>query len=214
MTYEKPNVADAPELVEPERRNQGNRNSQNHPFGTQQWFSGEQQVPSRDRDSRPDNGANGIVIPPMIFTPYGETQGGDTNDLSVSSNPDGPSNRPTPNSSSNASDQRRSVASTGPMATPSGASLGTSPIGSQQNLGAPGAEIDTSNTAFFADHGFTGMTPGHAFAIPDTPSNDFSMPTGWDSGQVGMTPRTAEAIIEGLNNMPMEGLEMNWDAGT
>ncbi|KAJ3564800.1 hypothetical protein NPX13_g7723 [Xylaria arbuscula] len=214
MTYEKSNALDAPEMIEPEHRNQGNENSQNHSFGTQQWFSGEQQMSSRDRDSRPDNGTNGAFIPPMIFTPYGEARNSDANDMSVSSNPDGPSNRPTPNSTSNASDQRRSVPSTGPMATPNGASLGTSPIGSQQNLGARGTEIDTSSAPFFADHGFTGMTPGRAFAIPDTPSNDFSMPAGWDSAQVGMTPRTAEAIIEGLNNMPMEGLEMNWDAGT
>jgi hypothetical protein len=74
--------------------------------------------------------------------------------------------------------------------------------------------MDSSTTPFFPDHGFgaTGMTPGRSFAIPDTPSNDFGMPNGWESGQ-GMTPRTAEAIMQGLN-MPMDSMEMNWDAGT
>ncbi|KAI1421615.1 fungal-specific transcription factor domain-containing protein [Xylaria sp. FL1777] len=217
MAYEK---ADPPicasELVEPERQNQGNDASHADPFGTQQWYSTEQQIPSRDRGSGPDNGANGIAITPLIYTPYGENQGSDANDMSVSSNPDGQSNRPTPNSSSNASEQRRSVASTGAMATPGGASFHASPIGSQQNLGVQGTEMDTSRTPFFPDQGFvgTGMTPGRTFAIPDNPSNDFNMSSGWEPGQAGMTPRTAEAIMQGLNMPIDDGLEMNWDAGT
>ncbi|TGJ80007.1 hypothetical protein E0Z10_g8758 [Xylaria hypoxylon] len=214
MTYKERDPVGVSELIEPERQNQGNKGQHTNPFGGQQWYSGEQQIPSSDRGSGPDNGANGLVIPPMIYTPYAENQGTDANEMSVSSNPDGQSNRPTPNSSSNASEQRRSVASTGPMANSGGASFHASPIGSQQNLGVQGTEMDTSRTSFFPDHGFgTGMTPGRTFAIPDTPSNDFSMPNGWEPGQAGMTPRTAEAIMQGLN-MPMDGLEMNWDAGT
>ncbi|RWA10695.1 hypothetical protein EKO27_g4432 [Xylaria grammica] len=214
MTYKERDPIGTSELIEPERHNQANEGTHNNPFGTQQWYSGEQQIPSSDRGSGPDNGANGVLVPPMIYTPYTENQGSDANEMSASSNPDGQSNRPTPNSSSNASEQRRSVASTGPIANSGGASFHTSPIGSQQNLGVQGTEMDTSRTPFFPDHGFgTGMTPGRAFAIPDTPSNDFSMPNGWESGQAGMTPRTAEAIMQGLN-MPMDGLEMNWDAGT
>ncbi|KAH8163744.1 hypothetical protein CIB48_g4486 [Xylaria polymorpha] len=212
LAYEKRNPITAPELVEPERQNQGNERSHANPFGTQQWYSGEQQIPSRERGPGPDNAANGLVIPPMMYTPYMENQGSDANDVSVSSNPDGQSNRPTPNSSSNASEQRRSVAGTGPMAASGGASFSTSPIGSHQNLGVPGSDVDTSRTPFFPDHGFgTGVTPGRTFAMPDTPSNDFSMPSGWEPGQAGMTPRTAEAIIQGLN-IPMDGLEMNWEA--
>ncbi|KAI0508508.1 fungal-specific transcription factor domain-containing protein [Xylaria bambusicola] len=213
MTYEKTDAIDASELIEPERRNQGNNSSQGNQFGTQQWYSGERQIPSRERVIGPDDAVNGVIIPPMIFTSYGEAQGSDANDMSVSSNPDAQSNRPTPNSSSNASEQRRSVASTGAMAPSNGASFNTSPIGSQQNLGAQGAEMDASRAPFFPDHGFVGMTPGRAFAIPDTPSNDFSMSAAWENGQAGMTPRTAEAIIQGLN-MSMDGVEMNWDAGT
>ncbi|TRX98098.1 hypothetical protein FHL15_000743 [Xylaria flabelliformis] len=214
LAYEKGNPLTAPELVEPERQNQNNQNSQNNetnPFGTQQWYSGEQQIPSRERDLGSDNVVLGLVMPPMMYTQYLETQGSDANDVSASSNPEGQSNRPTPNSSSNTSEQRRSVPGTGPMTNSSSASFGTSPIGSHQNLGAgQGTETDTSRT-FFPDHGFgTGVTPGRTFAIPDTPSNDFSMPSGWSPGQA-VTPRTAEAIIQGLN-MPIEGLEMNWEA--
>ncbi|KAI1746799.1 fungal-specific transcription factor [Xylaria castorea] len=212
LAYEKGNPLTAPELVEPERQNQGNEGAHANPFGTQQWYSGEQQIPSRERGPGPDNAANGLVIPPMMYTPYIETQGSDGNDVSASSNPEGQSNRPTPNSSSNASEQRRSVPGTGPMANSGGASFSTSPIGSHQNRGAQRAEVDTSRTSFFPDHGFgTGVTPGRTFAIPDTPGNDFSMPSGWEPGQAGMTPRTAEAIIQGLN-MPIDGLEMNWEA--
>ncbi|KAI0530408.1 fungal-specific transcription factor domain-containing protein [Xylaria digitata] len=214
MTYKERDPIGPSELIEPERQNQGNEGPHANPFETQQWYSGEQQIPPSDRGSGPDNGANGVLMPPMIYTPYAENQSSDANEMSVSSNPDGQSNRPTPNSSSNASEQRRSIASTGPMANSGGASFHASPIGSQQNLGVQGTEMDTSRTTFFPDHGFgTGMTPGRTFAMADTPSNDFSMPNGWEPGQAGMTPRTAEAIMQGLN-MPMDGLEMNWDAGT
>ncbi|KAI1297593.1 fungal-specific transcription factor domain-containing protein [Xylaria venustula] len=213
MTYEnKSDPICTSELIEPERQNQ-NEAPHTDAFNIQQWYSGEQRLPSRDRA---DNGTTGIVIPPMMYAALGGNQGNDANDMSVSSNPDGQSNRPTPNSSSSASEQRRSVASTGPMATPNATSFHTSPIGSQQNMGVQGTDLDPSRTQFFADHGFvgTGMTPGRAFAIPDTPSNDFSMSNGWESGQAGMTPRTAEAIMQGLNLPLDDSLEMNWDAGT
>lgn len=171
LAYEKRNPITAPELVEPERQNQGNERSHANPFGTQQWYSGEQQIPSRERGPGPDNAANGLVIPPMMYTPYMENQGSDANDVSVSSNPDGQSNRPTPNSSSNASEQRRSVAGTGPMAASGGASFSTSPIGSHQNLGVPGSDVDTSRTPFFPDHGFgTGVTPGRTSPCQTRPA--------------------------------------------
>ncbi|KAI1115407.1 fungal-specific transcription factor [Nemania sp. NC0429] len=208
------NTINPPEIVEPEQQNQGNKGPGSNPFGTQQWYPREQQMSSREPGSRPDNTANGMAITPMIYGSYVENQGSDANDMSLSPNPDGQSNRPTPNSSSNASEQRCSVGSTGPMASSGGVSFNTSPIRSHQDLGVQGTEMDTSRTPFFPDHGFgTGMTPGRTFAIPDTPSNDFSIPNGWEPGQAGMTPRTAEAIMQGLN-IPMDGLEMNWDAGT
>ncbi|KAI0100662.1 fungal-specific transcription factor [Nemania sp. FL0031] len=214
MAYDKGNPITAPEIVEPDQPNQADEGSHANPFGTQQWYSGEQQIPSRERGSGPDSATNVMGVPPMMYTSYIENQGSDANDMSVSSNPDGQSNRPTPNSSSNASEQRRSAAGAVPMANSGGVSFTASPIGSHQNLGVQGAEIDASRAPFFPEHGFgTSMTPGRAFAIPDTPSNDFSIPSGWEPGQAGMTPRTAEAIMQGLN-MPMEGLEMNWDAGT
>ncbi|GAP92405.2 putative fungal specific transcription factor [Rosellinia necatrix] len=215
MTFEKTNTITTPGIIESERQTQSNEGQHAHSFGSQQWYSREQQIPSGERTSAPDNGANSLAIPPMIYTPYLETQGSDANDMSVSSNPDGQSNQPTPKSSSNASEQRRSVAGTGPMTTSGGAPFNTSPIESHQNLGVRGTEMDASRSSFFPDHHSfrTGMTPNRTFAMPDTPSNDFSIPAGWESGQVGMTPRTAEAIMQGLN-MPMEGLEMNWDAGS
>ncbi|KAJ8126677.1 hypothetical protein O1611_g6961 [Lasiodiplodia mahajangana] len=214
MAYDKGNPITAPEIAEPDQQNQGGEGSHANPFGTQQWYPREQQMPSREQGSGPDSATNGMAVPPMIYTPYIESQGSDANDMSVSSNPDGQSNRPTPNSSSNASEQRRTVAGTVPMTSSGGVSFTTSPIGSHQNLGVQGAEMDASRAPFFPDHGFgASMTPGRTFTIPDTPSNDFSIPSSWEPGQAGMTPRTAEAIIQGLN-MPMEGLEMNWDAGT
>ncbi|KAI1175409.1 fungal-specific transcription factor [Nemania sp. FL0916] len=211
IAYDKGNPITAPALVEPEQQGQSNEGSHPIPFGTQQWYSGERQISSGGEGSGPDNSANGIVMPPMIYGHYVENQSSDTNDMSVSSNPDGQSNRPTPNSSSNVSEQLQSVAGTGPMANSGSVSFNISPIGSHQNIGVQGADVDTTRTPFFSDHGFgTGMTPGRAFAIPDTPSNDF-IANSWEPGQTEMTPRTAEAIIQGLN-MPMEGLEMNWDA--
>lgn len=204
MAYEKGNPITAPDLVEPERRNQNNDASHANPFGAQQWYSGERQMASGEQIGGADNGANGVVVPPMMYTRYVEARGSDANDMSASSNPDGQSNRPTPKSSSNASDQRRGAAG--------GASFNASPIGSHQNLGIQETDMDTSRTSFFPDHGFgTNIDPNRTFAIPDTPNNDFNIPNGWEPGQAGMTPRTAEALIQGL---AMDGLEMNWDAGT
>lgn len=215
IAYEKGNPINAPEIVEPEQQNRGNEGSGSNPFGTRQWYSREQQMSSsREQGSGPDNAASAMTIPPIIYGSYVENQGSDANDMSLSPNPDGQSNRPTPNSSSNASEQQCSVASTGPMAGSGGVSFSTSPIRPHQDLGVQGTEMDTSRTPFFSDHGFgTGMTPGRTFAIPDTPGNDFSIPSGWEPGQAGLTPRTAEAIMQGLN-IPMDGLEMNWDTGT
>ncbi|KAI8629098.1 fungal-specific transcription factor [Xylariaceae sp. FL1651] len=213
MAYEKGNPLGAPDLVEGERQGQDNEAAHTTPFGTQQWYTGEQQLPTRERGSGPNDTVNGIVVPPMMYTSYVESQASEANDMSVSSNPEGQSNRPTPNSSS-ASEHQRNVAGTGPIANSGGASFNTSPIGSHRNLGVQGTEMDTSTASFFPDHGFgTGMTPSQSFAIPDTPSNDFTIPNGWENGQAGMTPRTAEAIMQGLN-MPMDGMEMNWDTGT
>ncbi|KAI0399481.1 fungal-specific transcription factor [Xylaria palmicola] len=215
MAFEKGNPITAPELVEPERQNQVNEGSHTNPFGTQQWYSGEQQpIQPREQGSGTDNAASGLAIQPMMYTSYMENQGSEANDVSASSNPDGQSNRPTPNSSSNASEQRRSVTGSRVMASSGATSFSTSPIGSHQNLGVQATDMNAPQTPFFPDHGFgTGMTPGRTFTIPDTPSNDFTIPSAWEPGQAGMTPRTAEAIMQGLN-MPMDGLEMNWEAGT
>ncbi|KAI1811150.1 fungal-specific transcription factor [Poronia punctata] len=208
MTYEKGNPIAASELVEPEGQCQGNDRGQPDPFGAQQWYPGDQQLPINEQGLVAHNGVGAMVIPPEMYSAFGGTRTSETIDVS-SSNPDGSSNRPTPNSSSNASEAQRSGSGTGPMANTNGTPFGTNPLGSQQRT--QGAEMDASTASFFEGHSFsTGLTPGRSFAIPDTPGNDFSLPDGWDSGQAGMTPRTAEAIIQGLS-MPMDNMEMNWD---
>jgi hypothetical protein len=215
VAYDKGNPIVASAIVEPDQQNSGNEAAHAHSFGTQQWYSREQQMPSCEQGPGLDDAAaSGMVVPPIIYAPYVENESSDANDMSVSSNPDGQSNRPTPNSSSNSSEHRRNVAGTGPMSTSSGVSFNASPIGSHPSLGVQGTDMNTSRTPYFSDHGFgTGMTPGRTFAISDTPSNDFGIANSWEHGQAEMTPRTAEAIIHGLN-IPMDGLEMNWDAGT
>jgi len=214
MAYDKGNPINAPELVDPEPQNQGNDRTHPTPYGTQQWYPGEQQLPSHDQNSMSESAVTGMVLPSMMYSAFGGNRASETIDVSVSSNQDGPSNRPTPNSSSNTSEPQRSVNGTGSTANTNGTSFNTSPIGSHQNLGAQGTEMDASTASFFSDHGFsTGLTPGRSFAIPDTPGNGFSIPNSWEPGQAGMTPRTAEAIIHGLS-MPMDSMEMNWDAAS
>ncbi|KAI1824234.1 fungal-specific transcription factor domain-containing protein [Xylaria intraflava] len=208
------NPTGVPELMRPEGQNLENEGPHANSFGARTWYSGEQPIPSQTRGSGTDNAINGLGIPPMIYTPYTETHDSDANNMSGSPNPDGRSNQPTPNSSGSASEQRRNAADTGTIASSGGASFSASPMGSHRALGLRGAEMDTSRTAFFPEHDFgTGMTPSRTFAMLDSSSNDFSMPGCWESGQAGMTPRTAEAIMQGLN-LPMDGLEMSWDAGT
>ncbi|KAI0159542.1 fungal-specific transcription factor [Xylariaceae sp. FL1272] len=206
LVYDKGNPLTAPDIVQPELQNQAGEAPQ-PVFGSQQWYSVDQQLPTGGQAPVSDNGCTNIVIPPVMYRSLVESQSSETNEMSASSNPDGQSNRPTPNSSTG-SDHRRSAA--GVAGTP----FETSPGGPHQSFVVQRTEADTQ-THFFPDQGFgRGLNSTRAFGISDTPSNEFSIPAEWDNSQLGMTPRTTEAILQGLSNMEnMDGIEMNWDVG-
>ncbi|OTB19566.1 hypothetical protein K445DRAFT_72363 [Daldinia sp. EC12] len=176
-------------------------------FSGQNWLAREQNPSTRDQ-SASNNNCNHATIPPIMFPGFVEGAGSDSNDMSASSNTDGPSNRPTPNSSS-ASDNRQSMGGPGQMANSSGrASFDTSPIRSHQTLG-PQAEIDATTAAFFQMGGGTGMTPDQTFGTAETSGHGFTLPENW-AGQNDMTP-VAEGVLQHLLDVRME---LGWDSNT
>ncbi|KAL7628267.1 hypothetical protein AAE478_002466 [Parahypoxylon ruwenzoriense] len=201
MTNDDP--SDVPTIRQPENRNPmpGRQRSDDYNAG-QGWLPTDQQLPPHERTSAPDHCNQGI-IPPMLFNSgIADGQGSESNDT------DGPSNGPTPNSSSS-SDNRQSATGTGRMADSGRTSFDTSPIGSHQNLGAQ-AEMDGAAAAFFhIPGGNSVVTPGPGFGTAETPGNAFTVPNGWP-GRTGMTP-VAEGVLQHLMDMRMD--LGGWDSG-
>ncbi|KAI1325259.1 fungal-specific transcription factor [Xylariaceae sp. FL0255] len=192
------------------------RAAQSNSFGTQQWYSvGHQSSagPSGTGLSASAEAVLGVTIPPDMYAALvGGDGGGHSSEVSSNTNPDGP----TPNSSSASVGRSCPTSSTGIGTTSDETSPQNGLRGLQQAQAAvAAAEMDGGTSAFFPSHAF-GTPGGGSFGLGPAGdgTSDFSLPGSWDAtGQgVGMTPRTAEAIIQGLN-IPMDGIEMNWDAG-
>ncbi|XXG98707.1 hypothetical protein Hte_005036 [Hypoxylon texense] len=194
------NPSNIPNITQPESHNPISGMQRSDDFGGQGW----QQIPARERSSGPE-ACGQDAIPPMLYSGYVENQ---ETDLSGTSNTDGPSNRPTPNSSSG-SDNRQSTSGPGQMANSSGrASFDTSPIGSHQNSGHQ-SEMDAATAFFQMGGGSTGMTPEQSFGTGETPGSGFTFPNGF-AGQTGMTP-VAEGVLQQLmGDIPMD---LRWDTG-
>ncbi|KAI1386954.1 uncharacterized protein F4822DRAFT_330637 [Hypoxylon trugodes] len=198
LAYRNANISDEPPAV----TNLGQ--AENHD-STHGWLR-EQQLPTRERSAGPADPCDRGMIPPIMY-PGGYTEGGgsDSNDVNeISSNTDGPSNRPTPNSSSG-SDNRQNTTGNGHMANSSRTSFDTSPMASHQNLGTTQADLDAA--AFFQMNTSTGMTPGQPFI--ETAGNGYTVPHDWSESN-GMTP-VAEGVLQHLMDMRMD---LGWDTGT
>ncbi|KAI2472189.1 hypothetical protein F4781DRAFT_428718 [Annulohypoxylon bovei var. microspora] len=190
-----------------ENMNSINGGQKSDDFTGQSWLSRDQQLPTRERTSAPDHCNQGI-IPPMLY-PGGfvDGAGSESNDMSASSNTNGPSNQPTPNSSSG-SDNRQSTNGAGHIGNSSSrTSFDTSPVGSHQNLGSQ-SDMDATTAFFQMAGGGSGMTPEQSFGAVDTSGNGFTLQNSWP-GQNGMTP-VAEGVLQHLMEMRMD----LWDSGT
>lgn len=200
LAYRHANVGsdNPPDAHQPENHHPINGRQLVDEFAGQNWLAGEQSSATRNQNTS-NNNCNHATIPPIMFPGFVEGTGSDSNDISASSNTDGPSNRPTPNSST-ASDNRQSATGPGQMANSSSRrSFDTSPIGSHQSLG-PQAEIDATTAAFFQmGGGGTGMTPDQGFTLPDN----------W-AGQNDMTP-VADGVLQHLLDVRMD---LGWDSNT
>ncbi|KAI0387288.1 hypothetical protein F5Y04DRAFT_274147 [Hypomontagnella monticulosa] len=203
----RPNMAtddptNPPNITQPENQNPASRQMPDD-FSGQSWMPREQPLPTRDRNPGIiHNNCDRSTIPPMLFPGFVDGNGSDSNE--ISSNTDGPSNRPTPNSSSG-SDNRQSTTGSGHIANSSGrTSFDTSPIGS--HLG-PQADMDAATASFFQMGGSTGMTPEQTFGTGETPGNAFTVPENWP-GQTAMTP-VAEGVLQHLMDMRMD---LGWDS--
>ncbi|RYP64284.1 hypothetical protein DL771_008843 [Monosporascus sp. 5C6A] len=218
------NPFNAPDIV---NRDKPSRMAGGHgpnDYAGQNWLSGDQQLPMPENGGVPSDG--GMMLSSDLFATSSKGymdagSSGETNDMSVSPNTEGVSNRPTPNSST-ASDPRQSTAGRS-----GGTPFDASPMGSHQNLGTS-AEMDAAamTSHFFPDSmssgfsmsggGGTGLTPGRAFAVPGTPGNDFTMPDGWDVNGQTMTPVEAGMLHQLMDDMPaLNTMDLSgWDSGT
>ncbi|KAI5919257.1 fungal-specific transcription factor domain-containing protein [Camillea tinctor] len=187
------------------------------------WFS--RDVPRE----RPDCGPRGVLAPGVFDTNgFVDNQSNGTNDMSGSSNLDGQSNKPTPNSST-PSDHRQQCTTTtagmgpgtGAMTSSSRTSFDTSPIAPHRNLGTQSEVDPTANPSVFFPESFSmagpgmEMPPNRPFAMPDGSGQDFSMPN-WETGQTGMAPGSADngGLLRNLMNLPMDPMDMGWDSTT
>lgn len=137
--------------------------------------------------------------------------GDSIHDMSVSPDAGQSSDRPTPNSSTAASDRQQNSSASGGTHGASGRnSFDTSPTSSsaQRNLPSifddmPGGEMPT------------GLTPGRQFGAPETPKDagagtgDFS----WENfgAGTGMTPMSEGVLRTMLQMGPMETMDLGWD---
>jgi hypothetical protein len=172
---------------------------------------------------------------PVMGYAGGEMDSGSNNDMSVTS-PEGPSNRPTPNSSIAASEHRQAYVSGAPSQphTTGRGSFDASPVSPQQKLGlagplggVPGGNDNVA--AFFNDPSAfgipaglsTGMTPDQMFSMADGsaaggPGQEYGVgpPPPWAtdlSGQAGMTPVTEGMLRTMMAMGPMDSMDLGWE---
>lgn len=191
--------------TDPENQSSATGGGRPESFSSQSW----QQLSTGEQSSGPDQCTQG-VMPPVTYSGYVDGTANDANGMSTSSNTDGPSNGPTPNSSSGSgSDNRQGMTGTGHMANSSGrTSFDTSPVHSRQNL-SPQEELDAATAAFFQMGPGSGIAPEHNFGTTETAGNAFSIPNGWP-GTSGMTPVT-DGVLQTLIDMRMD---LGWDSST
>lgn len=134
--------------------------------------------------------------------------GESVNDMSVSPDAGQSSDRPTPNSSTTASDRQQN-SSSGTHGTSGRNSFDTSPASSSAQRALPTIFDDMAGGDIS-----TGLTPGRQFGPPDTPKDtagagDFS----WESfaGGTGMTPMSDGVLRTMLQMGPMETMDLGWD---
>ncbi|PQE25859.1 fungal specific transcription factor protein [Rutstroemia sp. NJR-2017a BBW] len=159
----------------------------------------------------------GQGMPRDMNNNYG-TEGSSTGaDSSRSPNP-GPSNHPTPNSST-ASDSRPS--------NPTHSHNSTISRSFELSSGPQGSSSVRSMAAFFVSDpdysnipptGISGMTPG-PFSMPETPGRSFASPGGWSMGEqqqsTGLTP-VGEGVFRHMMGLgPMDPMEMEiWEGSS
>ncbi|SPN97812.1 related to Zn(II)2Cys6 transcriptional activator [Cephalotrichum gorgonifer] len=240
---EDPNPATAPNLAEAESDAQNNTGAHSEPQGyanAPSWARDGQMAVSHDGATAQGIPMQGVPVVPGAASPlFGvgvksppgtssmlrfvqSESNGDTNDLSTS--PGGPSNGPTPNSST-ASDQHKGrAAAGGALNGGSGTtSYNASPASAHQAV----AGAEAGQGGFYGggpgDFGMSadrGVTQGQGYPVPpqQQPQMGFGIESGWGSmqtgGQPGVTP-VAEGVLRSLMNMgPMDAMDLSsWDSG-
>jgi hypothetical protein len=219
------NPANGPDLIDVD-----------HNPGVQGFSPSEQPtiLPTRERShTGPYMPSHGLVPHPPFpaYVPSPDMDVGSNNDLSGTS-PDGPSNRPTPNSSttgaSSEQQQRQNLAAAAAAANGHGSgrnSFETSPVSSHQNLssmsGTTPSDVEGGVNAFFGDpssFGMTGLTPDSRFGMPGAAAGAGGASGGAGGGAGGAGAGGAEfaghaaaawaemAGQQGMTNVAAEGM--------
>lgn len=135
------------------------------------------------------------------------------NNVSVSPDAGPASDRPTPNSSTSASDRQQTNSSNGTQCASGRNSFETSPASSSAQRHLPSIFDDMPSGEMP-----TGLTPGRHFGAPETPKVDSTDPAGagdfsWDSfgAGAGMTPMSEGVLRTMLQMGPMETMDLGWD---
>ncbi|KAH7026540.1 fungal-specific transcription factor [Microdochium trichocladiopsis] len=211
------NPVETPDLVEPEP-------GPSQSVHTQVWgrfTRGEQSFPPGE-ESAGGNGGN-LGMPPSAFGPGSgnvllEQPGGDNSSISMTTNPDGSSNRPTPNSSGT-SDVRRNASRDAGSRDSYDASPSTTNENSLAEMEAAATRFlqQAMSNGFHAPGEGGGVSSDQPFhAIGTSTTVDYTIASDWDpmGGQTGVTP-VAEGVLRSLmnNGGPIDSMDFGWDTG-
>ncbi|KXJ91949.1 fungal-specific transcription factor domain-containing protein [Microdochium bolleyi] len=201
------NPVNHPDLVEPEPTHTHSVHS--HVWG--RFTRGE-------RSSAPDG-----HIPPLMFgqdttNTFMDQTPGDNSSVSMTTNPDGTSNRPTP-SSGGTSDNRQSASGEAGHKASYNASPNATNENSLASMEAAATRFlhQAMNNGYHVPVSATGVSSEQRFSAPDTSEPvDYTVTSEWDpiGGQTGVTP-VAEGVLRNLmdNIGPIESMDLGWDTG-
>lgn len=211
------NPVNHPDLVEQEPN--PTQSVHSHVWG--RFAHEEPGLSSRERRPAPD-GTN-LGMRPLMFSQdapntFMDQPAGDNSSVSMTTNPDGLSNRPTPNSGST-SDHRHSASGE----AGNGGSYDTSPNTANESSLADMEAAATQflqqamNNGYHVPGSVTGVSSEQRFSASDTSGTvDFTISSEWDptGGQTGVTP-VAEGVLRNLidNIGPIGSMDLDWDSG-
>lgn len=221
-------VASAPNAAPPPTTS-GQNVDQFQPYADNIAWIPERGFPTRQGTQQQMSMADMLALPNGQQTTYGVQRMNFAQsdiDMDLSSGDAGPSDRPTP-SSTTASDTRSNLVPGRSASGHSGrSSFETSPVAShQQNISEVRTQSQSVSATFYTSsgmgaeyisalgqgHAHTGLTPGASYSMPETPGRaEYNSAGGWEMSQ-GLTP-IGEGVFREL--MGISPMDMGWEHQT